>query len=176
MSVTFHGNTYEVNTQKDLYDVLKDIRQYGFLSVHATSFKDHETGKVVLIMGSSGVGKSTLRKEMNPRIVIHDDKPLLKVKNDKLYVCGHPLSLDDAPYDLNMYLVDVFIYLEKAETIETHPLKKDVLMLLMKHSIGLNLNIDVECLVQAFHNIPSFEIKTNHKKSICENVINILRL
>lgn len=74
----------------------------GFLPLHASAFL--YKNKAILISGPSGTGKTTLSSRMNLLYgyeIINDDKPLLKVYDDQVYVYSSPFSGKEA---LNMNL------------------------------------------------------------------------
>ncbi|MBK5721503.1 hypothetical protein JGH11_11530 [Dysgonomonas sp. Marseille-P4677] len=64
------------------------------LPIHASTIvKDQEA---VLFLGESGTGKSTHTRlwlqYIENTYLLNDDSPLLRVKNDKIFVCGSPWS------------------------------------------------------------------------------------
>lgn len=66
---------------------------HGFISIHASAFEFQK--KAILITAPSGVGKSTLASRMNRLYnlpIINDDKPLLRVENDTVFVYSSPFS------------------------------------------------------------------------------------
>lgn len=66
----------------------------GYLPIHATAIS--VDGKTILFSAPSGTGKSThanhWKKVFPEAIFINDDKPIINIENNQLYVYGSPFS------------------------------------------------------------------------------------
>lgn len=175
MTVTFQHKDYTFHTQKEIYTILLGLREEGLFAIHATAFHYRPLNHTVLIIGPSGVGKSTLTHEMPDRTIIHEDKPLLCIKNQVLCVLGHPFHLDQPLYTESIYGIDTIIYLEKDIIDIEGPFEGDPLTLISQHSIGLCNNKHVIHIVKRFQHAKITHVKTTHTYPITENIIHIIK-
>ena len=64
------------------------------LAIHGSAFMVHQTG--IIIVGSSGVGKSTHAKHWQSNlasfVMINEDRPIIHIENNIFYVSGIPWS------------------------------------------------------------------------------------
>lgn len=170
----FKGKTYPIHSRRDLYHAFLKLKEEGYLAIHGMAFHDTTKNVTVLVIGPSGVGKTTLRKSLKNIKLIHDDKPLLKTYNHNMYVCGHPLSLDDTPYDETPYLLDYIIYLTYANKARTHVFNGDDVLMVLKHSVGINKLTNKETFMNVYSKIPAYMVQTNHSQPIKEAIYKII--
>lgn len=122
------------------------------IPIHASSIvKDSEA---VLFLGESGTGKSTHTRlwlrYIEDSYLLNDDSPLLRIKDDKIFVCGSPWSGKTHCYRQEMIPLKAIVRLSQySENIISH---SDIL-----RSIG------------AVH--PSFPPFSAYDKSLSEKVI-----
>lgn len=87
----------------------------GFTPIHSSAFTYHK--KAYLISAPSGVGKTTLSKRMAKLYgsdIINDDKPLLKIVNDEIFVYSSPFSGKEAKNQNTIYPLGSIIFLEQS--------------------------------------------------------------
>lgn len=75
--------------------IAERIPEYGALLIHATAVR--VDGSAYLFLGPSGAGKTThaklWKRYFGDRMrVINDDKPLIRLTDDEILVCGSPWS------------------------------------------------------------------------------------
>ena len=104
--------------QKKIYEALmNDIKRERF-ALHGSAFVI--SNQTILLVGPSGVGKSTLRKFLIDSIgglVIQDDKPQLLIHDGVLSVTGNPYVSDNCLfYSESIFTLDaLYILIESKD-------------------------------------------------------------
>jgi GTPase SAR1 family protein len=162
-------NTSLPKGQMTMYTYLIDQMSLGRFAVHGSAF--HVKGKTILLIGRSGVGKTTLRSYFTNTYqgtVIQDDKPFLVLKDGKLCVQGHAYTSDnESRYDENMYPIDQIYVLKKAEQLNIEPLHIDPLTLWIQFGIGIPENTHVlGQVLKQLGNLKVYQVDVLHKHEI----------
>ena len=114
---------------------------HGFIPIHSSAFNYKD--KAVLITAPSGVGKSTLSNRMHKLYnldIINDDKPLLRLENDNIYVYSSPFSGKEAKNINTILPLGLIVFLKRGENKLKFIHEKEAINELVKNVFRPNEN------------------------------------
>lgn len=106
----------------------------GFLPIHASAFT--YKNKAILISAPSGTGKSTLSKRMQTLFdfpIINDDKPLLRLEQNTIYVYSSPFSGKEALNENIKLPLGLIVFLEHGKNTFRAISKKEAINEILKN-------------------------------------------
>lgn len=154
-------------------EFFRKILKYNAIMIHSSAIKYN--GKCYLFSADSGVGKSThtsLWQEVygDKVQIINDDKPIIRIKNNKLIVYGSPFAGGTMKFQNDSADLEAIVFLERSKNNSIEELSPQKAMrYLFKESvrkIGKNqMNNSLNMISVILENCKFYKLKCNMDKS-----------
>lgn len=154
-------------------EFFRKILKYNAIMIHSSAIKYN--GKCYLFSADSGVGKSThtsLWQEVygDKVQIINDDKPIIRIKNNKLIVYGSPFAGGTMKFQNDSADLEAIVFLERSKNNSIGELSPQKAMrYLFKESvrkIGKNqMNNSLNMISVILENCKFYKLKCNMDKS-----------
>lgn len=154
-------------------EFFRKILKYNAIMVHSSAIKYN--GKCYLFSADSGVGKSThtaLWQEVygDKVQIINDDKPIIRIKNNKLIVYGSPFAGGTMKFQNDSADLEAIVFLERSKNNSIEELSpQSAMRYLFKESvrkIGKNqMNNSLNMISVILENCKFYKLKCNMDKS-----------
>jgi energy-coupling factor transporter ATP-binding protein EcfA2 len=159
------------STPKFIYETLMDDMNRERFAVHGSAFTI--SNKTILLVGPSGVGKSTLRNfliDAMGGLVIQDDKPQLLMHEGLLCVTGNPyVSENYMSYSDSIHQVHALFILKKSDHIYIQKSNIDILTFWSRFGIGISEDTNaLEHVLKKLREIPLYEVGVTHDQTFLE--------
>ena len=154
-------------------ELFRKILKYNAIMIHSSAIKYND--KCYLFSADSGVGKSThtaLWQEVygDKVQIINDDKPIIRIKNNKLIVYGSPFAGGTMKFQNDSADLEAIVFLERSKNNSIEELSPQKAMrYLFKESvrkIGKNqMNNSLNMISVILENCKFYKLKCNMDKS-----------
>ena len=155
------------------FDFFEKILKYNAIMVHSSAIKYNR--KCYLFSADSGVGKSThtaLWQEVygDKVQIINDDKPIIRIKNNKLIVYGSPFAGGTMKFQNDSADLEAIVFLERSKNNSIEELSpQSAMRYLFKESvrkIGKNqMNNSLNMISVILENCKIYKLHCNMDKS-----------
>ena len=155
------------------FDFFEKILKYNAIMVHSSAIKYND--KCYLFSADSGVGKSThtalWHKVYGDKVqIINDDKPIIRLENNKLIVYGSPFAGGTMKFQNDSAVLGAIVFLERSENNSIEELSPQKAMrYLFKETmrrIGKNkMNDSLNMINRILENCKFYKLKCNMDKS-----------
>lgn len=154
-------------------ELFRKILKYNAIMIHSSAIKYN--GKCYLFSADSGVGKSThtaLWQEVygDKVQIINDDKPIIRIKNNKLIVYGSPFAGGTMKFQNDSADLEAIVFLERSKNNSIEELSpQSAMRYLFKESvrkIGKNqMNNSLNMISVILENCKIYKLHCNMDKS-----------
>lgn len=154
-------------------EFFRKILKYNAIMIHSSAIKYN--GKCYLFSADSGIGKSThtsLWQEVygDKVQIINDDKPIIRIKNNKLIVYGSPFAGGTMKFQNDSADLGAIVFLERSKNNSIEELSpQSAMRYLFKESvrkIGKNqMNNSLNMISVILENCKFYKLKCNMDKS-----------
>jgi ABC-type multidrug transport system ATPase subunit len=158
-------------SSKKVYEALiNDMKRERF-ALHGSAFVI--SNQTILLVGPSGVGKSTLRNFLIGSIgglVIQDDKPQLLMHEGLLCVTGNPyVSENYISYSDSIHQLHALFILKKSDYIYIKKSNIDILTFWSRFGIGISEDTNaLEHVLKKLREIPLYDVGVTHDQTFLE--------
>jgi energy-coupling factor transporter ATP-binding protein EcfA2 len=158
-------------SSKKVYEALMNDMKRERFAVHGSAFTI--SNKTILLIGPSGVGKSTLRDYLIHAfggLVIQDDKPQLLMHEGLLCVTGNPyVSENYMSYSDSIHQLDALYILIKSDHIYIQKSNIDILTFWSRFGIGISEDTNaLEHVLKKLREIPLYDVGVTHDQTCLE--------
>ncbi len=144
----------------------------GYLPIHASAL--HHKGQTFLLSGPSKSGKSThtnlFLEEYPNTIIINEDKPIIFLKENQLFISGSPWSGKHVINKNLTYPLDYIFFIKQADKLSIESLDgfdkvKELFRNIHRPGDESLMNQSINIVNEIIKNIPLYRFKTINNKS-----------